>query len=107
MGHAADPAAYAWGSFINQIGCGLVLPSLLVWATRGLAFNIRGRGNGMWQATFAMGQFLSGMIITALSKPLGGLQPTFSGMGGAALAVAAAAMLAALLLRRPAQRRPY
>jgi MFS family permease len=88
MGRATDPTFYEWGSFINQVGCGLVLPSLLVWATRGLAFNIRGRGTGMWNASFAIGQFLSGMIITALSKPLGGLLPTLSIMGFVSLAVA-------------------
>ena len=100
MGRATDPTFYEWGSFINQVGCGLVLPSLLVWATRGLAFNIRGRGTGMWNASFAIGQFLSGMIITALSKPLGGLLPTLSGMGFVNLAVAVVAAVAGLILRR-------
>jgi len=100
MGRAADPTDYEWGSFINQVGCGLVLPSLLVWATRGLAFNIRGRGTGMWNASFAIGQFLSGMIITALSKPLGGLLPTLSVMGFANLAVAVVAALVGLIALR-------
>jgi predicted MFS family arabinose efflux permease len=100
MGRAADPMQYEWGSFINQVGCGLVLPSLLVWATRGLAFNIRGRGTGMWNASFAIGQFLSGMIITALSKSLGGLLPTLSVMGVLSLAVAVVAGVAGLILRR-------
>jgi hypothetical protein len=94
MGRATDPTFYEWGSFINQVGCGLVLPSLLVWATRGLAFNIRGRGTGMWNASFAIGQFLSGMIITALSKPLGGLLPTLSVIGLVNLAVAVVAAVA-------------
>jgi MFS family permease len=100
MGRAADPTQYEWGSFINQVGCGLVLPSLLVWATRGLAFNIRGRGTGMWNASFAIGQFLSGMIITALSKPLGGLLPTLSVMGFVGLAAAMVAGVSGLILRR-------
>lgn len=99
MGRATDPTFYEWGSFINQVGCGLVLPSLLVWATRGLAFNIRGRGTGMWNAAFAIGQFLSGMIITALSKPLGGLLPTLSLMGFVSLAVAVVAAVTGLILR--------
>jgi MFS family permease len=99
MGRATDPTFYEWGSFINQVGCGLVLPSLLVWATRGLAFNIRGRGTGMWNAAFAIGQFLSGMIITALSKPLGGLLPTLSLMGSVSLAVAVVAAVVGLALR--------
>jgi hypothetical protein len=100
MGRATDPTFYEWGSFINQVGCGLVLPSLLVWATQGLAFNIRGRGTGMWNASFAIGQFLSGMIITALSKPLGGLLPTLSVIGLVNLAVAVVAAVAGLILRR-------
>jgi MFS family permease len=100
MGRATDPTFYEWGSFINQVGCGLVLPSLLVWATRGLAFNIRGRGTGMWNAAFAIGQFLSGMIVTALSKPLSGLLPTLSVMGLVNLAVAVVAAAAGLILRR-------
>lgn len=98
MGRAADPASYVWASFINQVGCGLVLPSLLVWATRGLAFSIRGKGTGMWTAAFTIGQFLSGMIITALSKPLGGLLPTLSVMGSLNLAAAAIAAATGLIL---------
>jgi MFS family permease len=88
MGDATDPAAYAWGSFINQLGCGLVLPTMLVWATRGLSYSIRGRGNGMWQAAFAIGQFLSGMVVTLLSGKLNGLLPALVLMGKAALAFA-------------------
>jgi hypothetical protein len=40
------------------------------------------------------------MIITALSKPLGGLLPTLSVMGFVSLAVAAVAAVAGLILRR-------
>jgi MFS family permease len=103
MGRATDPDSYAWGSFINQVGCGLVLPTMLVWATRGLAYHIRGRVNGMWQAAFAIGQFLSGMVVTLLSKQLGGLLPTFGLMGRAILLCAALAAVAAVLWRPKAQ----
>ena len=102
MGHATMPTTYAWGSFINQIGCGIVLPTMLVWATRGLAYSIRGRGTGMWQAAFAVGQFLSGMLVTLLSKQLGGLLPTLGLMGEAALVFAVAAGLMGILWRRAA-----
>ena len=47
----------------------------------------------MWSAAFAIGQFLSGMIITALGKLLGGLLPTLALMGGVSLAIAAGAAL--------------
>jgi MFS family permease len=101
MGDALDPTAYAWGSFVNQVGCGLVLPTMLVWATRGLAYSIRGRGNGMWQAAFAIGQFLSGMVVTLLSGRLNGLLPTLVVMGKAALIFAVLAAVAGLLWPRP------
>jgi MFS family permease len=104
MGRAPDPLAYVWGSFINQLGCGLVLPTLLVWATRGLDYAIRGRGNGMWQSAFAIGQFLSGMAVTLLSKHVGGLLPTFGIMGWAAFVIAACTGISGLLWRRPAAR---
>jgi hypothetical protein len=102
MGRAPDPASYALGSFVNQFGCGLVLPTMLVWATRGLAYAIRGRVNGFWQATFAIGQFLSGMVITLLSKQLGGLLPTLAVFGRAALAFAMIAAVAGVVWQRQA-----
>jgi MFS family permease len=101
MGDAVDPTAYAWGSFVNQVGCGLVLPTMLVWATRGLAYSIRGRGTGMWQAAFAIGQFLSGMVVTLLSGQLNGLLQTLVVMGKAALVFAVVAAIVGLLWPRP------
>jgi hypothetical protein len=61
---------------------------MLVWATRGLTYSIRGRGIGMWQAAFAIGQFLSGMAVTLLSKEVGGLLPALRVMGDFACAFA-------------------
>jgi MFS family permease len=99
MGHALTPAAYVEAAFVNQLGCGLVLPTMLVWTTRGLAYEIRGRGNGMWQASFAIGQFGSGMLLTLLGKQLGGLLAAFTALSVVCFVVAAAAMLGALLAR--------
>lgn len=104
MGSASSPSTYAWAANVQQIGCGLVLPTMLVWATRGLAFDIRGRGTGMWQATFAIGQFVSGVTLTFLGKQLGGLLPTFSALGKICFATATLALVAALFVwRRNAQ----
>jgi MFS family permease len=100
MGQAGDPTAYAWGSFINQVGCGIVLPTMLVWATRGLTYSIRGRGIGMWQAAFAIGQFLSGMAVTLLGKQVGGLLPALRVMGEAACVFALCAWSVGFLWTR-------
>ncbi len=106
MGRAADPSSYAWGSFVNQLGCGLVLPTMLVWATRGLAYAIRGRVNGFWQAAFAIGQFLSGMVITLLSTQLGGLLPTMGVMGKGALLFAVIAAVSGVIWHRTVHAAP-
>jgi predicted MFS family arabinose efflux permease len=100
MGHAADPTTYAWAANVQQVGCGLILPTLLVWATRGLAYNVRGRGNGMWQGAFALGSFFSGATLTLLAKQMGGLLPAFSGLGRMCLTAAAVAAIATLIRRR-------
>jgi MFS family permease len=81
MGQAGSPSSYVLGSFINQIGCGLVLPTMLVWVTRGVEYAVRGRVNGLWQAAFAIGQFLSGMVVTFLAGYLNGLLASLSVMG--------------------------
>ncbi|HIM39948.1 MAG TPA: hypothetical protein EYM37_08400 [Methylophaga aminisulfidivorans] len=44
---------------INQFGAGLLLSTMLTWAVSKLEFTVRGRGKGMWQSTFAVGQFAS------------------------------------------------
>lgn len=97
MGVATTPQAYALAANVQQIGCGLFLPTVLVWATSGLAFEIRGRGAGAWQAAFAFGQFLSGMALTFLGKQLGGLLPAFSTLGTVCLVAAAVALMARFL----------
>ena len=83
MGRAASPQHFVLAAAFNQLGCGMILPTLLTWATRGLAFEVRGRGNGLWQATFAVGQFASGMIVTFLGEHVGGLLPAFMALGAA------------------------
>lgn len=99
MGRAADAQHFVAAAALNQLGCGMVLPTLLTWATRGLAFEIRGRGNGMWQATFAVGQFLSGLIVTFLGEHVGGLLPAFLALGVANIVMAVVAVAGSLRQR--------
>jgi MFS family permease len=106
MGKAASPWQFVAAASFNQLGCGMILPTLLTWATRGLPFQIRGRGNGTWQATFAVGQFLSGMVVTFLGESTGGILRAFIVLGaanivGAALAVAGRYISVAYAPHRP------
>lgn len=77
MGMAQGWEMFLVGCFLNQLGAGLLLPTLLVWAMSLLSFEIRGRGAGMWQSSFAFGQFLSPVVVTLLSKQAGGLLAAF------------------------------
>jgi MFS family permease len=92
MGKAASPLQFVAFAAVNQLGCGMILPTLLTWATRGLAFQVRGRGTGVWQSTFAVGQFLSGIIVTFLGENVGGLLAALVALGVANFGAAVLAL---------------
>lgn len=85
MGLAPDAHTLVASAALNQIGAGIVLPTLLTWAIRGLHFEQRGRGTGIWQGVFSVGQFFMPIIMTLLSHQLGGLFAALLAVGGAAL----------------------
>lgn len=98
MGRATTPTLFLIGCGINQLGAGLLLPTLLVWAMSQLAFEIRARGTGIWQSAFALGQFLSPLVVTTIARHTGTLLPSFQWLGVAGLA--AAVVTIALMLTR-------
>lgn len=100
MSRATTTTAFLIGCGINQIGAGLLLPTLLVWAMSQLSFEIRGRGAGLWTGAFSLGQWLSPIVVTFFSLRMGGLLPSLSVLSGAAFAAMACALVASL---RPAQ----
>ena len=95
MGQARTSVGFVAGCFVNQLGAGLLLPTLLVWAMGLLSAGIRGRGAGMWQSAFALGQFLSPVIVTLAANVAGGLQHAFLVLSGGALVGLVAIVLAA------------
>lgn len=92
MSRAATPAMFLAGCFINQLGAGMLLPTLLVWAMSELPFEIRGRGAGMWTGAFSIGQFLCPVVVTLATKQVGSLLGAFGVLSGAALVGALAAL---------------
>ncbi|MDF8334008.1 MFS transporter [Novosphingobium cyanobacteriorum] len=48
MGQTASVNGFLMGCFINQLGAGMLLPTLLVWSMSVLSFEYRGRGTGLW-----------------------------------------------------------
>jgi MFS family permease len=95
MSLASTPLEYVYAANVQQIGCGLILPTLLVWATRGLAYSIRGRGNGFWQGAFGVGLFVSGAALTFLSKQFNdSILLAFGALGKVCLVAAAIVIVA-------------
>lgn len=92
MGMAQGPTPFLLGCFLNQLGAGMLLPTLLVWSMSLLSFEIRGRGAGLWQSAFAFGQFLSPVAVTLLARQAGGLMGAFLLLSAGASMGAAAAL---------------
>lgn len=103
MSFAGGTTGFLVGCGINQFGAGLLLPTLLVWAMSQLRFEVRGRGTGIWQSAFALGQFFSPIAVTYFSHIEGGLLESFQWLGYAGFV---AALIALALAVRPVASRP-
>jgi len=93
MSHAPDYRILTAAVAINMLGCGMILPTLLIWAVRGLRFEIRGRGTGIWQGVFSVGQFLTPIAVTLTAQRTGGLFGAFEAFGAACLVAAVVAII--------------
>jgi MFS family permease len=93
IGHTDNPIDYTLAAFSIQLGCGLVLPTLLVWTTDSLAYSIRGRGHGLWQSAFAIGQLVSGITVSYFTVELGSLLASFNVLAVVALLTAIGALV--------------
>ena len=81
------------GVAINNLGTGLLLPTLLTWVMRQLPFAQRGRGAGFWTACFFCGQFGCPLVVMAISKGTGGLAQSMGVLGWCCMAMATTALL--------------
>lgn len=95
-----DPLTFAFAAGLNQIGAGMLLPTLLTWAVAQLPFEVRGRGTGLWTATFSLGQFVcNNAAVPFLDGITGGILPTLGALGW--MCLAAAVVTVPFLLMRP------
>ncbi|MGI5459132.1 MFS transporter [Streptomyces sp. CA-249302] len=88
IGLAQNVAVLLLGAFVNCIGTGLLLPTLLTWAMSGLRYANRGRGTGLWTASFFLGQFLCPLVMIGLKSVTADLATAVSIVGLASTAVA-------------------
>ncbi|MFF4508827.1 MFS transporter [Streptomyces sp. NPDC001401] len=82
------------GALINCVGTGMLLPALLTSAMSRLAFEDRGRGTGLWTASFFGGEFVCPLVLLAGESAVGSLAGAV-GVLGLTAALVAAGLLAA------------
>jgi MFS family permease len=99
IGLAPDWKVMVAGLAIQQTGAGMAIPTLIAWAQTKLPFEHRGRGMGVWTASFFLGQFVSPLIVSLARNGLGSMQGAFLAAGLMAGAGAVVGIL--LALRRP------
>jgi MFS family permease len=93
MSRLSNPLHFAAAAGLNQIGAGMLLPTLLTWAVSGLPFELRGRGTGVWNSTFALGQFAcNNAAIPLIMGFTGAIIPTIGVLGWICLAAAMIAL---------------
>lgn len=88
-----SPVVITVGAVITGFSTGMMLPTLLTWAVRDLAFAQRGRGTGVWTASQFSGQFLCPLLLAGIGAAVGGLQPALGVLGVVAIVGAIAALV--------------
>jgi MFS family permease len=100
MAATTSPLHFALAAGLNQIGAGMLLPTLLTWAVSRLPFELRGRGTGIWTATFALGQFVcNNAAVPFIMGFTGGILPTIGVLGWLCFGAAVVAMAAMIVGR--------
>jgi hypothetical protein len=75
----------------------MLLPTLLTWAVTQLPFAVRGRGTGLWTATFSLGQFAcNNLAIPLIMGFTGAILPTLGVLGWLCLGAAGLALISPL-----------
>lgn len=84
IGLADSVATMTAASFVQQIGAGMCVSSLIFWVSGLLPASHRGRGFGIWTGAFFLGQFVSPAIAGPLRAVTGGILGVFIAMGAIA-----------------------
>ncbi len=85
MKGAGDYTALTTAGFVNGLGCGILLPTLVTWNMRDLPISRRGMGTGAFQSCLFFGMFVNPILIVGLEKHLGGARALAVGIEGQVL----------------------
>jgi MFS family permease len=76
-------------ALVAQFGNGLAIPMLIGWALEKFGPRHRGRGMGIWGASFFVGTFASPPLLTAMTHLAGSFLGAVAAAGGLCLVLAA------------------
>jgi len=85
MGVTSSPAVAAAFAFIQQIGAGACVCSLVYLVNSMLPSEHRGRGMGFWVSSFFLGQFISPLVTSGVGTMMGGILGAFAVLGAVSL----------------------
>lgn len=94
MNHAPTAGQFTAWLIVNQVGSGMLLPALVVWAMGRLPFEVRGRGTGLFMSGWWLGQPLSSQAVAFMrGQNDGNLPATLQILGILCLIAAAIALV--------------
>lgn len=85
MQSASSYGALTTAGFINGLGAGILLPTMVTWNMRDLPVSRRGMGTGAFQSSLFLGMFVNPILVVGLEKQLGGPRVQAVAMLGFAL----------------------
>lgn len=106
MQGAAGYGALTLAGFVNGLGAGILLPTMVTWNMRDLPVSRRGLGTGAFQSCLFLGMFVNPLLVVGLEKQLAVPRAqAVALLGWTLLALAVAAALAGLRRRGAGARR--
>jgi MFS family permease len=99
VGDGSYPVTCA-GIVLTGLGCGVTLPAILTAIMSHLSFEQRGAGTGGWQTAFFLGNFVSPVLILALTAQAHGLNQALLWLAGVTAAAAVLALITSLIPQR-------
>lgn len=103
IGLTTDWQSVIWGAAIANLGCGMILPTVVSWGLQDSPPAIRGKVSGILMACNFLGQFLSPYVMVWLKENGGGLS---RGVVDYAIACALGAVLGVALWWAASRRTP-
>lgn len=104
MQSATDYTTLTTAGFVNGLGAGILLPTMVTWNMRDLPVCRRGMGTGAFQSCLFFGMFLSPILVVGLEKGWSGTRALAVGLEGQVLVgLGVIALLVALASRKPSR----